>query len=201
MSGISTKELYKILNSTYTTKNNDINDWKLDRDISDDKSKVFYNPETNKTIVAHRGTQGIKDWTNNFVYAIGGLKAYKNTKRYKDASKVQNKAFEKYGKENITTIGHSQGGLQADLLGRKGYQTITYNKPHIRQINNLNSNSEDIRTSRDPISFIGYNKKFKTLPSKSLNPFKEHSIDNLKGLNKKLTFGKGGFINVKYKRL
>lgn len=70
--------------------------------------------ETGQT-VAHRGTNGWSDWLNNGIWALGGNDAYKKTARYKEAEKVQRDAEQKYGAKNVTTIGHSQGGLQAEL--------------------------------------------------------------------------------------
>ena len=47
------------------------------------------------------------------------------TARYREAKKVQDTAERVYGANNITTIGHSQGGYQAQLLGDKSHEIIT----------------------------------------------------------------------------
>ena len=96
----------KLLKASYNNNQN-IDGFNKDNDISTKTSKVYVNPETGQTIVAHRGTSGLTDWFNNAVYAIGGDKLYKLTPRYKEAKKVQNDASKKYGNKNITTIGHS----------------------------------------------------------------------------------------------
>ena len=50
------------------------------------------------------------------------------TPRYKEALQVQQQAEKKYGAKNISTIGHSQGGYQAQLLGANTQEIITLNK-------------------------------------------------------------------------
>ena len=61
--------LKDLLNASYEPKDN-IGDFKLDKDLSSKTSKVYYNPETKKTVVAHMGTSGLSDWFNNFIYGL-----------------------------------------------------------------------------------------------------------------------------------
>jgi hypothetical protein len=58
-----------------------------------DYHTYYYNPNTNKAVVAHMGTSGLTDWFNNFIYGLGGKKLYKHTSRYKNlpVSDLQNK--------------------------------------------------------------------------------------------------------------
>ena len=49
--------------------------------------------------------------------------------RYKHAKEIQDKKEKKYGKENVTTIGHSLGAKLASDLGGKSKEIIIYNKP------------------------------------------------------------------------
>ena len=42
--------------------------------------------------------------------------------------KIQKQAEQKYGANNITTMGHSLGGRIAEKVGKKSAQIITYNK-------------------------------------------------------------------------
>jgi hypothetical protein len=187
---LSVLDLKNLLTGSYEGKDK-YRDYVLDKDISTKTSKVYVNPKTNQTVVAHKGTEGMSDWYNNAVYTVGGIGQYKKTDRYKEAKSVQDKAGDKYGNKNITTIGHSQGGLQADLLGREGYETITYNKPRLRKIKGL-KNNYDIRTSNDPVSYFGSsNDAFLTIPSKTYNPVGEHSITKLQNLDKNLQIGRG----------
>jgi malonyl CoA-acyl carrier protein transacylase len=65
---------------------------------------------------------------NNAVYVYGGNKAYQCIPLYKEAERVQYRAEAKYGKSKVSTVGHSQGGLQAELLGKDSNEIITLNK-------------------------------------------------------------------------
>ena len=125
---LSAKELKGLLGASYDPKTTKVGDFVLDSKLSTSTSKVYRNPNTAQVVVAHRGTEGLLDWGNNAVYALGGKTAYKMTPRYKEAEKVQKQAEKKYGKGNVSTIGHSQGGLQAELLGGKSKEIITLNK-------------------------------------------------------------------------
>ena len=188
-------EIRGLLDASYdkTIKNVD-GGWVKDEDLSTGKSKVFYNPETGKTSVVHRGTVGtLSDWKNNAIYALGGKKAYKETSRYKHAKDVQRAAEAKYGNDNIITLGHSQGGLQAELLGKKGGETITLNKATRPFSNNPGKNQTDIRTTTDIVSAMNPFSKAKNTESISLkgfNPLKAHATTSLKKLGNKM-IGKG----------
>lgn len=173
-----------LLEQSYSTKpRKQIEGYKLDEDIKGN-SKVYYNPQTNHTIVAHRGTSGWKDWLNNAVFAVGGEKAYQGTKRYKDAEAIQKYAEQKYGAKNISTIGHSQGGLQAELLGKDTGEIITLNKATRPFANTKHKNEYDVRTQNDLVSALNpFEPNYDyTIKSKSKNPIKEHSIDTLNAL-------------------
>ena len=179
---LSQKDLKALLGASYNPTDN-VNDFILDKETSSKTSQVYHNPKTGQTVVAHRGTQGVTDWGNNLVYAIGGKKGYKMTPRYKEAEKVQKRAEEKYGAKNVSTIGHSQGGLQAELLGGNSKEIITLNKATNPFENKREDNQYDIRTSGDIVSalnpFQSTNKKEKVIPSKTSNPLTEHSIETL----------------------
>ena len=108
-------------------------------------------------------------------------------------------AEEKYGAKNISTIGHSQGGLQAELLGGNSGEIITLNKATRPFANTKQKNEYDVRTQNDLVSALNPfepNYDF-TIKSKSLNPIKEHSINTLSSLgDKKLGYDEklGGMI-------
>jgi hypothetical protein len=117
----------------------------MEHALSSKTSKVFVNPQTGQTVVAHRGTSGWSDWLNNGIWALGGNDAYKKTARYKEAEKVQRDAEQKYGAKNVTTIGHSQGGLQAELLGKNVHEIITLNEATRPFTNSTHDNQYDVR--------------------------------------------------------
>jgi hypothetical protein len=190
---LTTGNLKGLLDASYTGVEN-VDDFQIDKDLSTSNTKVYYNPKTGKNVVAHKGTEGASDWANNAVYALGGRKAYKMTNRYKEAEKVQRKAEAKYGAENISTIGHSQGGLQAELLGTKTKETITLDKATRPFGNKRADNQYDIRTKGDIVSsfnpFQKKNKKEIVIKSKSKNPLKAHDIGQLNKLESNKKIGK-----------
>jgi len=153
-----------------------VGDYELDTKLSSKRAKVYVNPKTGKTVVAHQGTQGFTDWGNNLVYAVGGSKLYKKTDRYKEAERVQKAAEKKYG--TVSTIGHSQGGLLAELVGGKGEITTVNKAAHPFEVRKR-SDQTDIRSSSDIVSkFSGKGGKYDvTEKSKSWNPIKAHSTE------------------------
>lgn len=186
-------ELKGLLEGSYTPKDK-IGDFELDKSLSTKTSKVFFNPSTGKAVVAHRGTSGLTDWFNNFIYGLGGKPLYKLTRRYKEAKRVQDKAMEKYGADKISTIGHSQGGLQAELLGSPSHETITLNKATRPFSNTKAINQYDVRTQKDIVSALNplekYTERDLVIPSKGLNILEEHAIDTLNRLDSEKEIGK-----------
>jgi len=192
---LSVDELKGLLGASYDPKTTKVNDFHLDPSVSSKTTKVYHNSKTGQTVVAHMGTQGITDWGNNAVYALGGKWAYKKTDRYKEAKKVQDAAEKKYGSKNVSTIGHSQGGLQAELLGKNSKETITVNKATVPFQNKTNANQTDVRTQGDVVSalnpFQKRNKKEIEVKSSSYNPLTNHGTDSLSALDKDQMIGEG----------
>ena len=188
---LQSSTLQGLLNASYDKKVRKVDNFHQDRDLSTKTSKVYVDPTTNQVVVAHKGTSGILDWGNNMIYALGGTSAYKQTNRYKEAEKVQRSAEQKYGNQNISTIGHSQGGLQAELLGTKGNETITLNKATRPFANTPSANQYDIHTIGDVVSslnpFQNYNKQHDI--KSNLNPLAAHAIDTLENVD--TTYGQG----------
>jgi hypothetical protein len=124
----------------------------LDRKLSTANVKVYHNPLTGFAVVVHRGTLGVKDWSNNLMFGLTGITGYKMTPRFKHAEHAQRAAEKTYGREHLTTIGHSQGGLLAELVGRKGFEVITYNAPARNGNTKFNVNQFNVRHPHDPLS-------------------------------------------------
>jgi hypothetical protein len=195
---LSVPELKGLLDASYDSKVKKVGDFEKDKKLSSSTSKVYRNPITGQVVVAHRGTAGFTDWGNNAVYALGGKEAYKLTPRYKEAEKVQRRAEKKYGAENVTTIGHSQGGLQSELLGGRSKEIITLNKATLPFESNKNKNQYDIRSDRDVVSglnpFAKKSKRDVNIKAESYNPLTEHSGDVLDRLGKNKVIGKGVYL-------
>ena len=191
---LSVGSLKNLLNASYDKKQKKVDNFEQDRDLSTKTSKVYYNPETGQTVVAHKGTTGFTDWANNAVYALGGETLYKTTDRYKEAKQVQRNAEKKYGRDNISTIGHSQGGLQAELLGKKGNETITLNKATRPFSNTQAKNQYDVRTQYDAVSALNPFQTYKpdlTIDAETKNPLTAHSVDTLNKADQNQMIGKG----------
>ena len=191
---LSVSDLQGLLSGAYDGRGQ-VNDWLLDNDLSTSNTKVYYDPKTKKAVVAHKGTSGLSDWYNNAVYAVAGNEGYKKTKRYKDAEKVQNEAIQKYGAKNISTIGHSQAGLQAELLGKDTNEIITLNKA-TRPFSNTKANNQyDIRTDTDVVSGMNpFQKKTDRdiqFKADTYNPLVSHDIEQLEKLPQTQMIGQG----------
>ncbi len=203
---LSVKDLKGLLEASYKEKAK-VGDWVLDTAISGPTAKVYFNPKNNKVVVAHRGTPATDgaDWLNNLTYALKGTEGYKKTKRFLASKKVQDAAEAKYGTKKMATIGHSQGSLLSELLGKNGYETITLNKATRPKSNVKGQHQYDIRSSGDVVSALNpFQEKTDrdiTIQKQSWNPLKEHSIDILNRLNPEQEIGRpdavegGGFID------
>jgi len=183
--GLKDTDFKNIIEATY--KPREVKGWTLDKSISSNTSKVWKKNDGNQVVIAHRGTQGFLDWANNAMFAMGGEMGYKLTPRYKEAYRVQKLAERKYGRDyKISTIGHSQGGLQAQLLGHRSDETITFNKAtrpsDLISASKQRKNQYDYSTRGDPVSiFRSPFEKYKSLNIKgSYNPLHAHSIKSVK---------------------
>ena len=118
-SGLYGSVLRDFLSNSYkTNQKQSLDGYKRDESLSGRRAQVYYNPTNNQTIVTHRGTQGLQDWITDFKLAFFPS-MYMQSTRFKHAKDIQNQAENKYGKENITTLGHSLGAkLSSDVGGR-----------------------------------------------------------------------------------
>jgi len=203
---LKVKHLKEILSASYSDKPpEEIDDFILDKQLSNAYAKVYHNPKTKQTVIAHKGTQGLLDWGNNLVYGLFGRTGYKLTGRFKNAQKVQKATEAKYGTKELTTAGHSQGGLNAEILGQNGKEVITLNKATRPFANKKGKKQYDISTTRDIVSklnpFQSSSKKDISIKSKTYRPIKEHLLPVLEGLDEEMEIGEGQNIIMKKKDL
>lgn len=166
-----------------------IGDWILDKSISNKTGKVYYNPKTKEAVVAHRGTEGALDWINNIAYVTG---TYKHTNRYKRGKNLQNKAEAKYGKENISTLAHSQGAVLARDLGADTKEVINVNPAYLGE--ETADNEYNIKSSSDIVSGLYPEREGKDIIIPSENPLDivgEHSYNILDRLDDNELIGQG----------
>ena len=185
-------ELKQFLNQSYQPTLKNLGNYNVDRTLSGQRVQVYHNPDTNKAVVVHRGSYSIQDWRTN-VLALFGYKG----KRYNHSKTIQDKAEAKYGKENITTLGHSLGARLAEQLGRDTSEVITLNKPtypnDILKSDKVPDNQTDVKSSSDPVSILRGKQKGNNpivIPSKIIaNPVTEHSVNVLERLPDELMVG------------
>ena len=192
MSSLSYANLRSFISSGYQPKHTEeIDGYKLDKSLSSRTQSVYHNEETGSAVITHRGTSGMWDWTNNFLYMYGGEALYKLTPRYQEALDKQKQTEKKYGKENVITVGHSQGGLLAELVGKDSKEIITLNKATRPAFfpPKKHDNQTDIRSKCDIISAFGYYDK--QIECDSLDILKEHNSDILERKGEKMV-GEGG---------
>jgi hypothetical protein len=194
--GLKANTFKELLEASYSGKE-EVEGFIMDKSISSKTSKVFVHP-SGQVVVAHQGTASVMDWGNNAVYALTGDTGYKFTPRYKEARKVQEAAEKKYGAKNITTIGHSQGAYQAQLLGANSREIITLNKAtrpqEVLYGSSKKKNQYDVRATGDLVSL--FRNPFQTKNDKNLNvignPLTSHSTGVL-DKNKDVIYGDKNF--------
>jgi len=179
--GISTRQLRDFVKASYKKKEDapEVDGYKLDNELSTKRSKVYVNAK-GEAVVAHAGTDSATDWANNLLAPIPYL--YKKTSRYKDAKAVQEKALKKYGKDKLTTTGHSQSGLIVNELNKEGLtgKEADVLNPAILNPFEKHKGIKVVRSKRDPVSFLTRkNKKDITIEGNSFNPITEHQPDIL----------------------
>jgi hypothetical protein len=180
MSSLSYANLRSFISSGYQPKHTEeIDRYKLDKSLSTRTQQVFHNETTGEAVINHRGTAGMFDWFNNAAYMYGGEALYKLTPRYQEAYYKQKQVEKKYGKENTITVGHSQGGLLSELVGKDSKEIITLNKATRPAFfpPKSHDNQTDIRSKCDIVSAFGYYDV--EIGCDSLNILKEHNSDIL----------------------
>lgn len=176
----------KVLKASYQKKNEDMNGYVVDKELSGQRVKVYHHPTENKTLVVHKGTASIQDWGTNLAMTFG----IKTGKRFKHAKKIQKQAEAKYKDSEQITLGHSLGAKIAEDVGKKENEVITLNKPtlplDVITGKKVKKNQTDVKTERDPVSILRglqKGKKAKVVKSKTFNPLTEHGVDVLNRLN------------------
>ena len=96
-------------------ENNFLRKYDLSRDeqLSDDKNRVYKNNVT-KAYIVYPGTKDFRDVGTDLALLFG---FEEKTPRFKRAHQVADQTNKKYGKGNVTAIGHSLGGSLATASG------------------------------------------------------------------------------------
>ena len=190
-SGLKANTLKSMIKSTYDRS--EVEGWNK---VMDTPEVTGFKHPSGQVVVALRGTEGTsKDWSNNLVYGAAGELAYKQTPRYKRAKERVAQLEKQYNPEDITLIGHSQGGLLAEIVPSKARERITLNKatrPQDFLFRRRRKNQYDIRSRFDPVSFFPLQKSNYTIDGVGMNPLKAHSPEILEGQK---VYGDGKYGN------
>jgi len=153
---LNQEDLKGLLNETYRKDpgaNQNYKNLQIDKELSNGRVKVYHDPNSGKTVVAHRGSTNLQDWKENFNYAVG---IKRKGKAYKKSAATQSAAEAKYGTGQLETIGHSKGAYHAQQLGKNGQYVQTVNKPvnWAERHKVIGSKQTDYKNSRDPVSML-----------------------------------------------
>jgi hypothetical protein len=158
----------------------------LDKQLSNANHKVFYNKDSNPSVV-FRGSKNENDLMTDILLGAG-LEKYST--RFRDSKNLIDDVRKKYNNKPVTTLGHSLGGSLAEFSG--GDKIVTINKGvGLSGINKeIKNNQTDIRSRNDIVSVLsntqhGDRKKI-ILKTNHINPLREHSHKNLDKLNNKI---------------
>lgn len=177
----------KLLKASYENKKPKIENYERNKQLSGKRAQVFYNPDTKKAVVVHRGTASATDWIKtNLPMALG----YEGGNRFKHAQKIQKKAEKQYGSENTITMGHSLGGRLAEKVGGNSSQTITYNRAVTPRslLTPTRKTQTNIRAKGDLVSALGtFQKKqgSEIQINKTKDPLTAHLLPRLNKIKNK----------------
>jgi hypothetical protein len=155
--------------------------YKLDHDLSNIQTKVFYNPEAdNPLLITYRGTKNIlKDVPTDIALAFGQLK---HSSRYKDSKYIYQKSKEKYN-SNALLVGHSLGGSLASAVSEPNDKVITFNKGSagiISPSTETKANETAYRWNGDVISGMSIFDKHQPITIGGYkDPFSAHHLSNI----------------------
>lgn len=114
----------KLASGSYT-KEPEINGWKSDPELSGEDYTTYV--KDGKAKIAYRGTD-LKNTRDIGADILIGTGLQDLSNRMKKARIVAEKAQQKYGNQNVTTTGHSLGGVQSAYVNRKlKIPAVTFN--------------------------------------------------------------------------
>ena len=176
----------KLIVASHEKDLKDVGDYKIDRQLSHEWVRVYYNEQQKHCVIVHRGSADAYDAYIDLQLLV----QHKNNKRFKKSEEIQKKAEKKYRAKGyfITTLGSSLGAYLSEEYGQNSDEIITVSKP-ATPIDVLTGKKKGqdqyaIRTTRDPIAMLQNFQKGKNdivIPSQSWNPYKEHIGDLVSG--------------------
>ena len=179
-------DLHDVLKNSYSNKHREnMNGYKLDKELSNHNQQVYYNPDHKKLVVSVAGTHNLRDWGTDIFLGAGKLK---DTNRYKEAKSVYDKAKNKYNPMQSTAVGHSLGSSISNYITSGNDKSVGLDGGYtIGQ--KTRSNSTQFRSSGDVVSALGANQKnMTTLKSPNIrtgiglvDALRSHNVSNIAG--------------------
>ena len=146
--------IQKLIVASHEKDFKDVGDYKIDRELSHEWVRVYYNDQKKHCVIVHRGSADTYDaWID-----LQLLVQHKSNKRFKISEQVQKKAEKKYRAKGyfITTLGSSLGAYLSEEYGQNSDEVITVSKPttpaDLLMGKKKGKDQYDIRTTRDPIA-------------------------------------------------
>jgi len=171
--------------------------YKIDSELSNKETKVFFNPLENKMVFSVAGTNpySTRDLGTDAYLAFLGNAGLKNTNRYKEAESVLDKARTKYKGSEKVLIGHSLGNAVISNLAKENERVLGFGTGSGLFKTKEAPLEERFRTYYDPLSLTSGAKVISTyIPKKKANlrgkqkvdypqgVFPSHSYENLKSV-------------------
>jgi hypothetical protein len=148
----------------------DLSGFRMDEELSTIDNVVLHNEITGETHISYRGTTDnlaatknfLTDWKTNGQIAGGST----HTHRVQTADQQVNKVIGKYGKENLSVSGHSQGGHVSYEIAVKNDLKGYHFNPAINstQVKNIGKYADNVATQeifKTPLDFaspLGFHK-------------------------------------------
>ena len=179
-------DLHDVLKNSYSSKHKEnMNGYKLDKELSNHNQQVYYNPDHKKLVVSVAGTHNLRDWGTDIYLGLGKLK---DTNRYKEAKSVYDKAKNKYNPMQSMAVGHSLGGTIANYIASGNDKAYGLDSGYTIGQTSRN-NSKQFRSSGDVVSALGANQRnMTTLKSPNIrtgiglvDALRSHNVDNIGG--------------------
>ena len=179
-------DLHDVLKNSYSNKHREnMNGYKLDKELSNHNQQVYYNPDHKKLVVSVAGTHNLRDWGTDIFLGAGKLK---DTNRYKEAKSIYDKAKNKYNPLQSSAVGHSLGGTIANYIASGNDKAYGLDSGYTIGQTSRN-NSKQFRSSGDVVSALGANQKnMTTLNSPHIrtgiglvDALRSHNVSNIGG--------------------
>jgi hypothetical protein len=168
-----------------------IKQYKLVKGLSNNLATVYVAKNIKSVVMSVKGTEGVFDWINNFIFAAKGVDFYKVLPRYTRVKKILEKIVKQYEGYYISLIGYSQGGIAASELGRdkRVWEVINLNPASMPGYNSEKQECEyTIRGTTDYVSHLNLeevkSKRNLNIKTTGLSPLEAHKIDIMDKIKK-----------------